>query len=70
MWNPFRRVKLEPVVPSLQVEPAIGPEKTDPVYRNHVEHAQLRSLSARTQINMIHESLANNALMHIRGGSI
>ena len=70
MWNPFRSVKLKPIVPSSNIQPAVGPETTDPEYRNQVETAQLRSLSARTQISMIHEHLASQALVHIRGGKI
>lgn len=70
MWNPFRNVKLEPVIPSKDVKPASGPETTDPVYMAEVERAKLRSLLARTQISMIHETLAIRALCHIRGGSI
>ena len=69
MWNPFRSVKLEPVLPSTDTKPAVGTETTDPVYKAEVERAQLRSLLARTQISMIHESLATQALCHIRGGS-
>ena len=69
MWNPFRNVKLEPVIPSKNVKPASGPETTDPVYMAEVERAKLRSLLARTQISMIHETLATRALCHIRGGS-
>lgn len=69
MWNPFRNVKLEPVIPSKDVKPASGPETTDPVYMAEVERAKLRSLLARTQISMIHETLATRALCHIRGGS-
>ena len=69
MWNPFRNVKLEPVIPSKDVKPASGPETTDPVYMAEVERAKLRSLLARTQISMIHETLATKALCHIRGGS-
>ena len=70
MWNPFRNVKLEPVIPSKDVKPASGPETTDPVYMAEVERAKLRSLLARTQISMIHETLATRALCNIRGGSI
>ena len=70
MWNPFRSVKLQPVIPSSDVKPAPGPETTDPVYKAEVERAQLRSLLAKTQISMIHEALAERALCHIRGGSI
>ena len=69
MWNPFRNVKLEPVIPSKDVKPASGPETTDPVYMAEVGRAKLRSLLARTQISMIHETLATRALCHIRGGS-
>ena len=69
MWNPFRSVKLKPVLPVTDVKPAVGPETEDPVYRAEVERAQLRSLLARTQISMIHETLATRALCHIRGGS-
>ena len=69
MWNPFRNVKLEPVIPSKDVKPSSGPETTDPVYMAEVERAKLRSLLARTQISMIHETLATRALCHIRGGS-
>lgn len=68
MWNPFRKVKMEPVLPSSDVKPAIGPETIDPVYKAEVEQAQLRSLLARTQISMIHERLAENALYQLRGG--
>ena len=70
MWNPFRRVRLEPVIPSKDVKPASGPETTDPVYMAEVERAKLRSLLARTQISMIHEQLAQSALCHIRGGNV
>lgn len=69
MWNPFRSVKLEPVLPATDTKPAQGPETTDPVYMAEVERAKLRSLLARTQISMIHETLATRALCHIRGGS-
>ena len=68
LWNPFRKVRMAPVVPSSDVKPAIGPETTDPVYMAEVEQAQLRSLLARTQISMIHESLAERALRQIQGG--
>lgn len=70
MWNPFRSVKLEAVLPSTDTKPAVGPETTDPVYKAEVERAQLRSLLARTQISMLHETLATRALCQIRGGSI
>ena len=50
MWNPFKRVRLEPVIPSKDVKPASGPETTDPVYIAEVERAKLRSLLARTLI--------------------
>lgn len=70
MWNPFRSVKLQPVVPSTNVEPASGPETTDPVYKAEVDRAKQRSLLARTQISIIHEALAERALSHIRGGNI
>lgn len=70
MWNPFRSVKLQPVLPSTDVKPAVGTETTDPVYKSEVERAQLRSLLARTQISMLHETLATKALCQIRGGSI
>lgn len=70
MWNPFRSVKLSPVVPATDVKPAQGPETTDPVYKAEVDRAQMRSLLARTQISMIHETLATRALCNIRGGSI
>ena len=70
MWNPFRSVKLQPVIPSSDVKPAPGPETTDPVHKAEVERAQLRSLLARTQISIIHEALAERALSHIRGGNI
>ena len=63
MWNPFRNVKLEPVIPSKDVKPASGPETTDPVYMAELKRAKLRSLLARTQISMIHEQLAQSALM-------
>lgn len=70
MWNPFRSVRLEPVLSATDTKPAADPETLDPVYKAEVERAQLRSLLARTQISMIHESLATRALCHIRGGSI
>ena len=70
MWNPFKIIKLKPVIPSKDVKPASGPETTDPVYMAEVERAQLRSLLARTQITMIHEQLAQSALCHIRGGNV
>lgn len=70
MWNPFRSVKLQPVLPSTDVKPAVGTETTDPVYKAEVERAQLRSLLARTQISMLHETLVTKALCQIRGGSI
>ena len=69
MWNPFRRVTLEPVIPAREVKPALGPETIDPAYVAEVDRAQLRSLLARTQITMIHETLATRALSQIRGGS-
>ena len=70
MWNPFRSVKLEPVVPSQEVKAAIGPEKTDPAYVAEVERSKMRSLLARTQITMIHETLAERSLFHMRGGTL
>ena len=70
MWNPFKIIKLKPVIPSKDVKPASGPETTDPVYMAEVENAQLRSLLARKQITMIHEQLAQSALCHIRGGNV
>ena len=70
MWNPFKRVQLEPILPAENTQPASGPETTDPVYMAEVERAKLRSLLARTQISMIHETLATRALCHIRGGNI
>ena len=39
MWNPFRSVKLKPVLPVTDVKPAVGPETEDPVYRAEVERA-------------------------------
>lgn len=70
MWNPFRSVKLEPVVPSQDVKPAVGPETTDPAYVAEVERSKLRSLLALTQISMIHETLAERSLHHMRGGNL
>ena len=70
MWqalNPFRRVTLEPVVPAKDIQPAQGRETLDPVYRQLMEGAQLRSLAARTKISMIHESLAERALGQMKG---
>lgn len=70
MWNPFRSVKLEPVVPAHEVKAALGPEKTDPAYVAEVERSKMRSLLARTQISMIHETLAERSLSHMRGGTL
>ena len=70
MWNPFRSVKLEPVVPAKEVKPAVGPETTDPAYVAEVERSKMRSLLARTQISMIHETLAERSLFHMRGGTL
>lgn len=70
MWNPFRSVKLEPVVPSQEVKAAVGPETTDPAYVAEVERSKMRSLLARTQITMIHETLAERSLFHMRGGTL
>lgn len=70
MWNPFKSVKLEPVLPAKDVKAATGPETTDPAYVAEVERSKLRSLLARTQITMIHETLAERSLLHMRGGSI
>lgn len=69
MWNPFRTVRLTPVIPSQDVKPALDEETTNDVYKAEVERAKLRSLLARTQISMIHEGLAARALCSIRGGS-
>ena len=69
MWNPFRSVKLEPVVPAQEVKAAIGSETTDPAYVAEVERSKMRSLLARTQITMIHETLAERSLFHMRGGT-
>lgn len=70
-WNPFARVELAPVIPAADedVTPAIGSETTDDQYRNELEGVQLRSLLARTQITMIHESLAVRSLNQLRGGT-
>lgn len=70
MWNPFRSVKLEPVVPAKEVKPAVGPETTDPAYVAEVERSKMRSLLARTQISMIHETLAERSLCHMRGRNL
>lgn len=70
MWNPFRSVKLQPVIPSTDTQPAIGPETTDPAYVAEMERFKLRSLLARTQITMVHETLAERSLLHMRGRSI
>ena len=70
MWNPFHSVKLEPVVPAKEVKPAVGPETTDPAYVAEVERSKMRSLLARTQISMIHETLAERSLCHMRGGTL
>ena len=70
MWNPFRSVKLEPVVPAQEVKAALGPETTDPAYVAEVERSKMRSLLARTQITMIHETLAERSLFHMRGGTL
>lgn len=69
MWNPFRTVKLEAVIPSADTKPAVGTETTDPVYMADIERSRLRSLLARTQITMMHETLAAKALCQYRGGS-
>lgn len=68
MWNPFQRVKLTAVIPKKDIKPAVGPETIDPVYRAEIEKAQSRSLLARSQIALIHETLAQKALDHMRGG--
>lgn len=70
MWNPFKSVKLEPVLPNQDVKASIGRETLDPAYVAEVERSKLRSLLARTQISMIHETLAERSLIHMRGGSI
>ena len=62
IWNPFKRVKLKPVLPTVATT-----DNPDPVYQAEVERAQLRSLLARTQITMIHETLAARALCHYQG---
>lgn len=65
MWNPFRGPKLTAVVASNDVEAAKGSESAE--YREALEKAQMRSLLARTQISMIHESLADRALAQMKG---
>ena len=70
MWNPFKIIKLKPVIPSKDVKPASGPETTDPVYMAEVERAELRGLLARTQSSLIRQQLAQSALCHIRGRNV
>lgn len=65
MWNPFRSPKLAPVISQEKTIPAKGSET--PEYRAALDKAQLRSLLARTQINMIQENLASRALSQMRG---
>ena len=70
MWNPFRRVDLQPVIPQKTTKPALGPETEDPAYSKELETLKLRSLVAKQQITMIHEQLASSALCHMKGGKI
>ena len=70
MWNPFRRINLQPVIPKTDIKPALGPETEDTAYSKELETLKHRSLVAKQQIVMIHEQLASSALCHMRGKKI
>lgn len=68
MWNPFRKVRLQPVLPNKTIKPAQHPKAGDAVYYQELATNKLRSQIATQQISMIHEQLASSALCSIRGG--
>jgi hypothetical protein len=62
MWHPFKKVILEPITENnIDVPQPIVTLPTE------VEKAQLRSLKARTEITMIYERMAENALVKLKG---
>lgn len=64
MWNPFRKHRIRPVLID-EVDPAAS---LNPSVEIEIERQQLRSLTARVQISMIHDRLAEEALCKIKGG--
>lgn len=64
-WNPFRKYKLEPKIPS---EPMINISMViNPTIKSETEQYQLRSLKARTEITMTYERVAEEALNKYKG---
>ena len=64
MWNPFRKVHLEPKV---LTGITIDTYEINPEIQKETEIAQLRSLKARIEIKMIYERLSEEALSKIKG---
>ncbi len=60
MWNPFKKITLEPINKTNNNHCAIQ-------LSEDTEKAQLRSLKARIEITMLYEQLAEKALIGIKG---
>lgn len=66
MWHPFKKVTLEAVTKN---EPKVTIPEPDIEISEELEKAQLRSLKARTEISMIYERMAENALQKLKGST-
>lgn len=66
MWHPFKKVTLEAVRKN---EPKATIPEPDIEISEELEKAQLRSLKARTEISMIYERMAENALQKLKGST-
>ena len=66
MWHPFKKVTLTNVTQNSK--DVTLPEASIKI-SDETEKAQLRSLKARTEISMIYERMAENALAKLKGSS-
>lgn len=63
LWHPFKKVSLE-AVPKEEIN--IKSVSDNLNISDDIDRAQLRSLKARTEITMIYERLADNAIQNLK----
>lgn len=67
MWNPFRRIKIEPIIPKTDIKPSEPNDLSDAEYRMELLQSQTKTLLARQQLLKIYDQLATNAVSQLRG---
>lgn len=67
MWNPFRRVKIDPIIPRTDIRPSEPNDLSDAEYRMELLQSQNKARLARQQLLKIYDQLATNAVSQIRG---